>query len=142
MRVLQTRPRNFDLFSFSEGLLKETGLIERATLESGATRRTSANQPMVTLRLSGINLRELIDFLHKVYASGNAVVVYDLDRVQTRPKWPRPGMHHETYDGPGIESAPNADGGKAVHCRSVVYRHGTLHLAGFRRRKCIGDNSG
>ncbi len=82
MQILDKRDKSFDLFSFVTNLLKETNLASRAPLENYRTSRTSAKQPMVQLQINGVNLQELIDFLHKVYASGNAVVVYDMERLQ------------------------------------------------------------
>lgn len=82
MQILDKRDKSFDLFSFVNNLLKETNLISRARLENYRTSRTSPKQPMVQLQIDGVNLQELIDFLHKVYASGNAVVVYEMERLQ------------------------------------------------------------
>jgi len=82
MERLATRPSNFDIFSYINNKLREAGLTGRAQLENYRTRRATARQPMVQLRLQGVTLKELIDFLHKVYSGDDLVVMYKLDRLQ------------------------------------------------------------
>lgn len=82
MKVLDARDPAFDLFSYVNSVLKETNLLSRAKLGNFRLPRLSAKQPMVQLTLQGVNVQELTDFFHKIYASGNAIVVYEIDRMQ------------------------------------------------------------
>jgi hypothetical protein len=80
---LDARPKTFDLMAYLSQALNEMKLTERgARLEGYHTRKTSANQPMVQLSLQGVSLKELIEFLHKVYSSGNLITVYKADRIR------------------------------------------------------------
>jgi hypothetical protein len=40
---------------------------------------------MLQLKLNGISLQELIDFLHKIYTSKNLVVVYRVESLKPTP---------------------------------------------------------
>lgn len=82
MERLASRPSNFDIFSYVNNKLRESNLTGRAQLENYRTRRATAKQPMVQLRLQGVTLKELVDFLHKVYSGDDLVVMYKLDRLQ------------------------------------------------------------
>jgi hypothetical protein len=82
MEKLDSRPPNFDLFASVNNFLRELDLMERAQLENYRPRNTSPLQPMVRLKLSHVTLKELLDFLHKIYAGNNVIAVYQLDRLQ------------------------------------------------------------
>jgi hypothetical protein len=86
MARIQQRKPNFDLWSFMNKLLTEGKLNERAVLENfrPRTERRGESQDvaMVQLRLSGVSLKELVDLLHKVYASGDLVVMYKLEYLR------------------------------------------------------------
>jgi hypothetical protein len=74
--LLDKRGSRFDLFRFVSRTLSETELVSRATLANvPPSRNNPATRPMVTLDLNGVAMKELIAFLHKVYASNNLVVV-------------------------------------------------------------------
>jgi len=82
--TLENRAAAFDLFSYLSNVLKETGLTtgDRALLENLRNRRDLENQPAVDLTLTRVTLEELVNFLHKVYASNNLIAVYKVDRLE------------------------------------------------------------
>jgi len=82
MERLAARPQNFDLFSFVDRTLRECNLKEGSQLENASSRRLIANQPMVDLSLTNVSLQDLVDFLHKIYASKNLVALYKLDQLR------------------------------------------------------------
>lgn len=79
---LQARDRAFDLWAFLNKTLTETRLKDRAVLQNYRPRRERRAGPesaaMVELRLNNITLNEFVELLHKVYASQNLVVLYEL----------------------------------------------------------------
>ena len=86
MARLRERKAGFDLWSFVNTTLTETKLKDRANLEAykpRSDRRTTAEDvSMVQLRLTGVTLAELVDFLYKVYASNELVVMYRLEYLR------------------------------------------------------------
>jgi len=84
---LRERKPDFDLWSFMNGLLTETNLKNRANLENakprGEKREALTEVAMVQLRLTGVTLGELVDLLHKVYASKDLIVLYRMDHLRT-----------------------------------------------------------
>lgn len=95
MAKLNERKPNFDLWSFMNTVLKQTKLAERAYLENFKPRTdrqgAAGDVVMVQLRLNGASLEELVDLLHKIYASGNLVVMHKLDFL-------RPGRNNKGLD--------------------------------------------
>lgn len=85
MEKLKGRPAEFSLFTYVDNLLTSTNLRNRAQLEQYRPRNASPKQPMVQLRLQGIDFKELVDFLHKVYSSGNLIAVYKMDYLRPAP---------------------------------------------------------
>lgn len=85
MDILEKRPADFSLFTFVDTLLNSTGLRGRAQLEQFKPRNASLKQPMVQLRLTGVAMEELVDFLHKIYANDNLIGVYKLDTLRPTP---------------------------------------------------------
>ncbi|MCC6144499.1 MAG: hypothetical protein IT368_11895 [Candidatus Hydrogenedentes bacterium] len=87
---LAARPPGFDLLAFLNGALRDSGLTDRYELQSGRP-PGNANDPgtadLVTaqLRVSGVTLTELLDFLHRVYANQNLIVLYKLDWLRATP---------------------------------------------------------
>lgn len=85
MARLKERKPNFDLWSFMNTILAETKLKDKANLENyrprgaGTGKDAVEDVTMVQLRLSGITLKELVDLLHKIYASKDLVVMYKLE---------------------------------------------------------------
>lgn len=82
---LEARPHTFDFFAFVNNTLRDAGLADRYQLNDYRTRTMSANQPMVDLRVEGVTLRELVDLLHRLYSSGNLVVLYKMDQLRPAP---------------------------------------------------------
>ncbi len=81
MELLNKRAKDFDLLSFVNDRLKESNLTGQFVLENYRARQLSPKQPMVQLELKNISLAQLVDFLHKVYAGNNLVVMYKLERM-------------------------------------------------------------
>lgn len=75
------RPRGFSLFSFTTRTLTEVNLKERASLETD-TRGTRSNLEVVRLELGGVSMKELVDFLHRIYAADNLIVVQKLEHLK------------------------------------------------------------
>lgn len=89
MDRLQQRKPNFDLWSFVNSTLAETQLKDRAILEQAkATGRRSEKKynaesvTLVRLRLTAVPLNDLVEFLHRIYASNNLVVIYELKHIK------------------------------------------------------------
>jgi hypothetical protein len=82
---LEARPPTFDFFAFVNNTLGEVALTDRAELNDYRTRNSSPKQPMVDLRLSGVSLKELLDLLHRLYSSGNLIVLYKMDQLRPAP---------------------------------------------------------
>lgn len=79
---LKARAPGFDLLTFVDGVITETGLRNNnrnPEIENFRLRSADDRQPMVTVRLNNVSLRELVDFLHRIYASDNVVALYKLD---------------------------------------------------------------
>jgi hypothetical protein len=81
MRLLEKRPASFDLLEFLNQKLAERQLQSRAQLENYRPRNASPLLPMAQLQLSGVNLKELVEFLYAVYASQNLIAVYKVDKL-------------------------------------------------------------
>lgn len=72
----------FDLLTFVNGAVREGGLAARASIDNTGRAVTGSNElTSVRVSLEGVSLSELIDFLHHIYASGNLVVLHNLDRL-------------------------------------------------------------
>jgi len=82
MELLDARPKDFDFYSYVTGVLSKTKLTERSQVDNYRTRRSSPKQPMVSVKLQGVSLEELVNFLYEIYSSGNLVVVHKMDRLQ------------------------------------------------------------
>lgn len=80
MERLDSRDDSFDFMAFMDRQLRDTELVARAELSyPRRARNAPENQPMVQLRLEGVALNELIDFLYKVYESKNLIVMHRMD---------------------------------------------------------------
>ena len=89
MARLKERKPNFDLWSFMNTILTETKLKDRANLEDYRPRgdwrsgkEISGDVTMKQLKLNGVTLKELVDLLHKIYASNDLVVMYRLEYLR------------------------------------------------------------
>jgi type II secretory pathway component PulM len=78
---LAARPRNFQLISFVDQMLIETGLKGREELSTSRD-RAAQQQPMADLKLNGVSLEELVNLLHRIHSSGNLVAVYKIDHIR------------------------------------------------------------
>lgn len=85
MEKIESRPPDFSLFTFLDNLLNTTKLRGRAQLDQYKARNLSPKQPMVQLRLQGVSFEELVDFLYKIYSSGNLIAVYKMDYLRPSP---------------------------------------------------------
>lgn len=78
---LSSRDVDFELLTFLNGLLVEHGLKDRAELGYLRGKNNVPEQPMVDLTLSGVGLKELLDFLHAAFRSGNLIATYKMDTL-------------------------------------------------------------
>lgn len=90
MERVRQRPADFELLTFIDKKLIESGLKDRAQLSYFRGARVMDEQPMVDLRLSNVGLQELINFYHAIYDSGNLVAMHKLDSL--RPANNRQGL--------------------------------------------------
>ncbi len=84
-RQLSARGRRFDLFTFFNSTLAEKGLLERANISNaraGVGGIPSGDFAGVQLTLNGVSMEELIDFLHRVYASDNLILLSELAHLR------------------------------------------------------------
>ncbi len=83
MERLENRDAGFDFMAFIDRRVRDADLVSRAQLSYlPRARNTPDNQPMVQLRLEGVALTELIDFLYAVYDSKNLVAMH---RMEVKP---------------------------------------------------------
>jgi hypothetical protein len=87
---LAARPAGFDLLAFLNKALNDSGLTNRYELQSGRppgnpSGGESADLVTAQLRVSGVTLSELLDFLHRVYANQHLIVLYKLDWLRATP---------------------------------------------------------
>lgn len=76
LRLLEKRSNRFSLHQFVIQTLTQSKLLSRATLSNvQVSRNNPATRPMVDLDLKGVATKELVAFLHQLYASDNLVVV-------------------------------------------------------------------
>ena len=88
---LRTRPATFNFFTLIDQTLSEAKLKERAELNKVRVSNEDSPQELLELRLNGVTLEELVDFLHRVYEKQSLVAVYQMNYL-------RPGR-----DGKGLE---------------------------------------
>ncbi len=79
---LETRPKTFDLLGYTDELLRQTKLKDRAKLNTSRSRASTSIEPMAELEMTGVSLVEIVDFLHRIYGSGNLVAVYEIDHIR------------------------------------------------------------
>lgn len=83
---LRERKAEFDLWSFLNTVLTETALKERAILENYKPRSDKKEAlefvTMVQMTVSAVSLEELVDALHKIYASNNLIILYRLEYLR------------------------------------------------------------
>jgi hypothetical protein len=78
---LNARPRNFDLYNFTQQLITREKLQGRADLQSkGGTARESAFDG-VQVTLKNVSLKEIVDFTHGLYASNNLITMQRMSHL-------------------------------------------------------------
>jgi len=86
MGRLRERKADFDLWSFLNAVLTETSLKERAILENYKPRSDKRDAlefvTMVQMTIGAVSLEELVDVLHKIYASNNLILLYRLEYLR------------------------------------------------------------
>ncbi len=105
MDRLNERQPGFDLWTFLKNSLSETG-IEKANLSkvaAGGRDDLAQHVTMVKMQVSGISLEQLVNLLHRIYASNNLIVLRKLEYLRA------------ASDGHGLECSliflsPNAPG--------------------------------
>lgn len=85
----QKRHKNFTLFSFLDGLAGEVGIKERIVYmkPSSTTQKDRAYKiSLVEMKLNGITLDQITQFLYKIETSRNMVMVKRLSLTKTGEK--------------------------------------------------------
>ena len=86
MERIRARQPRFDLSGFMSKALRDTKLDERAELQSLRPSERllehADNLSMVELKLRGICLADIVDLLHRIYASKNLIVLHKLDFIR------------------------------------------------------------
>ena len=77
---LAQRPGNFSLYSFANRCLLELDLKQRAKLNTENAR--GSHLESAKLRLEGVSMEELVNFLHRLYDNNNLIVVQKLDHLR------------------------------------------------------------
>jgi hypothetical protein len=77
--ALRVRPASFNFFTLVDQTLTEAQLKERAELNRARAGNQDTPQEMLELRLSGVSLEELVDFLHRIYEKNSLVAVYQMN---------------------------------------------------------------
>jgi hypothetical protein len=89
-KFIAQRGQNFDLYTFMSSLLGELELQTRAELRSD---RVAASEDFsgVQIALSGVNMKEIVDLLHRICSSNNLIVLHSLEYL------------HPADDGAGLD---------------------------------------
>lgn len=77
--LLRTRPASFNFFTLVDQTLTEAKLKERAELNRARSGQQENPQEMLELRLTGVSLEELVDFLHRIYEKNSLIAVYQMN---------------------------------------------------------------
>jgi len=88
MERIRGREPRFDLGAFMSKVLRDAKLDERTDLQSvkpSSRFEHADNLSMVQLKLKGVSLADLVDLLHRIYASKNLVVLHKLDSIRPAP---------------------------------------------------------
>ena len=82
--IKNTRGNNFDLWTFVNSAIKATDLRERADLRRNPRRGVSLpnNVAVAELTLTGVNLTEVVDLLHRVYKDESLIAVYAMNYLK------------------------------------------------------------
>lgn len=79
---LSVRPASFNFFTLVDQTLTEAKLKERAELNKVRVSSDASPQELLELRLNGVSLTELVDFLHRVYEKESLVAVYQMNYLR------------------------------------------------------------
>ncbi|MBI5093199.1 MAG: type II secretion system protein M [Candidatus Hydrogenedentes bacterium] len=79
--VAAARPRGFDLFVYLKNL-SDTDLKGRADLKVQSNATLGGAYSQVQLTMNGVAIDEVVNFLHKVYASKNLIAVPQVDYLR------------------------------------------------------------
>ncbi len=79
---LRARPTGFNFFAEVDRTLTDAKLKERAELNKSRVSKEDSPQEMIELRLSGVSIEELVDFLHKVYEKNSIIAVYQMNYLR------------------------------------------------------------
>ena len=77
---LRRRPANFDLYGFTNQVVRQANLQERATLNTESLNNPALDGVLVELR--GVSMKQLVDLLHTLYDSPNLIVVQKVDHLR------------------------------------------------------------
>jgi hypothetical protein len=79
---LKARPATFNFFAEVDRTLTDAKLKERAELNKSRASKEDSPQEMIELRLSGVSMEELVDFLHRVYEKNSIIAVYQMNYLR------------------------------------------------------------
>ena len=83
MKKLEKRSNSFNFFTYMNAKLQLAKLHQhKPQLTQYTEREISDRQPMVRVQLTGINLEELVTFLHIIYNNDDLVVLYKVDQIR------------------------------------------------------------
>jgi hypothetical protein len=87
---LQVRPASFNFFTEVDRTVTEAKLKDRAQLNRVRAAKEETPQDLVELRLTGVSLEEVVDFLHRVYEKNNLIAVHQMNYL--RPQSDEQGL--------------------------------------------------
>ncbi len=76
---LRARPASFNFFAEVDRTLTDAKLKERAELSKARTSSEDTPQELIELRLTGVSMEELVDFLHRIYEKNSIIGVYQMN---------------------------------------------------------------
>jgi len=90
---IEARQPNFDLYSYTNATLDKFDLLQIARLQSKGSRFAGGALDVVQLNLTGVSMKQFIDFLHDMHASGNLIALQRLGYL--RPSREKKGLDCE-----------------------------------------------
>lgn len=93
MDRVEARQPNFDLYSYTNASLAKFHIYDIARLQSQGSRFAGGPLDSVQLNLTGVGMKQLIDFLHEIHSSGNLIAMQRL--VYLRPSLDNKGLDCE-----------------------------------------------
>lgn len=82
MDRIEARGPNFDLYSFTNSSLVQLSMHGNASLQDQGTRFATSEIDSVQLKLTNVNMRQIIDLLHKLHSSGNLIAMQRLGHLR------------------------------------------------------------